>query len=86
MERFFSDNLPVHRTVEGKAYEAYFNQVKKFAGQYEQSKGKPLTGKALRDPAFQELMVEMGELNGDILAMKDVTGGPAAVHQDTAKV
>lgn len=83
MEHFFGDNLPVHRTAEGKAYEAYFNQVKKFANQYERRMGKQLTGKALLDPSFQEQMLEMGQLNNDILAMKDVTGGPAAVHQDT---
>lgn len=83
MERLFDSNIPVHRTPEGKAYEAYLKQIKSYATQYERSHGKPLTAKALRDPEFAAIMAELAETNADILAMKDVTGGPAAVHQNT---
>lgn len=83
MERLFDPSIPVHRTPEGKAYEAYLKQIKSYAQQYERNHGKKLTGKALRDPEFAAIMAEISELNADILAMKDVTGGPAAVHQNT---
>lgn len=82
MENIFQ-GMPEQRTAEGRAYEAYVRSVKELARKYEQNKGKQLTGAALVDPDFAAQMVEMGQLNDDLLAMKDVTGGPSAVHQDT---
>ena len=74
MELSNEGTMPSQKTPEGQAYKAYLRQVKDFATKH------ALGRDALLDPA---VAAEITELNADILAMKDVSGGPAAVHQDT---
>lgn len=83
MEHTFEAGQPTQATEEGRAYSAYVKSIKGLASQYERTHGKPLTGKALVDPDFASQMAEIKEMNEGLLAMKDVTGGPSAVHQDT---
>jgi hypothetical protein len=66
--------MPAQRTPEGLAFDAYVNQIKSFARKHELKRDHLLD---------QAVAAELSELNAEILAVKDVTGGPAAVHQDT---